>query len=186
MCVLINESKGLKRQGDSKRPERKADRDGSSGEVLIEKLQLSVGSSYNLPKPTQEKNKANLWLWMKFKQWLNTSTSRAGEMAQHVKALATKTDDLSSILRLHLVERENSLPQLVLHAYAMAHVERWYLRRTIWSPWFQSQAPWLSLLHIPRLVERWLGPVAVIVLCVHLLMESRWGVNTLSFLDLVF
>jgi hypothetical protein len=51
---------------------------------------------------------------MKFKQWLNTSTSRAGEMAQHVKALATKTDDLSSILRLHLVERENSLPQLVL------------------------------------------------------------------------
>jgi hypothetical protein len=60
MCVLINESKGLKRQGDSKRPERKADRDGSSGEVLIEKLQLSVGSSYNLPKPTQEKNKANL------------------------------------------------------------------------------------------------------------------------------
>jgi hypothetical protein len=43
-------------------------------------------------------------------------------MAQWVKALATKPDNLSLIPKNHMTERENQLPQVVhdLHVYTMA------------------------------------------------------------------
>lgn len=69
----------------------------------------------------------------------NFPTSRwASDLAQRVKALATKPDDLSLILKIHVVEGQKWLPKVVL-----------------WPPMHDTAQVFLSLLpHPPHIHKR--------------------------------
>lgn len=62
-------------------------------------------------KKTKVKVLRNLWALYNYKVMLSCLTSK---LAQWVKALATRFDSLSLILRFHVVETENQPPQVVL------------------------------------------------------------------------
>lgn len=100
--------------------------------ILYVSLYLTVKTKYEMKHIIQSIRKLyqyshvdRMTTRLKFK-----SLSRAGEMAQMVKVLATKADNLSSILRTHMVEGENyscklffDLPRYTMVPHTPAHID---------------------------------------------------------------